>query len=164
MSDAVRARDPVPLEIRLAGALPLPPFATGALLAGALALVSVALQARFGSLWAPGAGPGADLLDRLDSDVRASVVLSLLVGYTVAAARWVPVAAWRDLTEAGLRPPPPAEDPDAHLRSPLPVLRRSRWIGFAAVAAGLAVEAVALAVTPTASSASGSIAWGDPGV
>jgi len=164
VSDAVPARDPVPLEIRLAGALPLPPFATGALLAGVLAVASVALQARFGALWAPGADPGADLLDRLDSGVRASVVLSLLVGYTMAAARWVPVAAWRDLAHAGLRPPPPADDPAAPLRSPPPVLRRSRWIGLAGVAAGLAVEAVALAVTPNAPSASGPIAWGDPGV
>jgi len=161
-SPAHAAPGTVPFEIRLAGLLPLPPFATGALLALALCVGTVALQAAFGALWSPSADPADDLFARLDSGVRASVVLSLLVGYTVAAARWVPLAITRDLAEAGLRPPPPADDPEAPLRYPPAALRRSRWTGALGAAVGAVVELLALGVTER--STGGSVGWGDPGV
>lgn len=152
----------VPFEVRLAGLLPLPPFAHGALLALSLCVGTVALQAAVGSLWSPTADPAEDLFARLDSGVRAGVVLSLLVGYTVAAARWVPLAITRDLSDAGLRPPIPATDPEAPLRFPPTVLRRSRWIGMLGAGLGALVEILALGATTR--SAEGAIPWNDPSV
>lgn len=152
----------IPFEARLAGLLPLPPFANGALLALALCAGTVALQTAFGSPWSPNVDPTEDLFARLDSGVRAGVVLSLLVGYTVAAARWVPLAITRDLSDAGLRPPIPATDPDAPLRYPPTVLHRSRWIGTLGALLGVLVEI--LAVGAVARSGDGAISWDDPSV
>ncbi len=152
----------VPIEIRLSGLVPLPPFATGALLALFLSVGTVALQAAFGGLWSSTAEPTDDLFARLDSGVRASVVLSMLVGYTVAAARWVRLAIARDLADAGLWPRLSADDPDAALRDPPEAVRRRRWMGALGAAVGVGVEIFSLGVTERATGAS--VGWDDPGV
>ncbi len=156
-TDEIRA---IPFEARLAGFLPLPTFVNGALLALALCAVTVTLQTAFDSPWSPDADPGERLFARLDAGVRAAVILSLLVGYTVAAARWAPLAIARDLFEAGLGPDDLERDPEAPLRHSPAALRRSRWMGMLGVGVGLVVQI--LAVNATANSVDGGIVWNDP--
>jgi len=152
----------IPLEARLAGLLPVSPWVNGGLLALGLCTGSIALQSTFGSTWSPDADPSDDLFARLDGGVRAAVVISLLVGYTVAAARWAPLAIARDQFEAGLGSASLETDPEAPLRHSRVALRRSRRIGLVGVGVGLLVQILALGAT--ASSGGGGVDWNDPSV
>lgn len=91
-------------ELRLVRSIPLPPFAAGLCVSLGLVVVVLSIDWVGGSpIWRPGAGVELDALRNL-------VIVSLLVGYTMAAGRYLPVAIVRDLQEAGRIDP--TIDPD----------------------------------------------------
>ena len=86
-------------EMRLTTALPIPPWAVGALVSGGL--LGLYLGARLLAdipFWEPDASGGTTIA----GSARVSIVLTLLIGYTLAVNRYVVIATARDLQELGL--------------------------------------------------------------
>lgn len=92
-------------ESRLIGAIPLPPIAAGALVAAMLvAGATIWFWLNGAPVFAAGEALG------VTSAFRTAAVVSILIGYTMAAGRYLNVSISRDLIEAG-RLLPEALDP-----------------------------------------------------
>ena len=88
-------------EARLAALLPLSAAAMGALISAFLIGVFLALDALLGEpLWVAEEGGG-----RPGYAIHAQFIVALLIGYTIAAGRYLSVAIFRDLQEHGREDP-----------------------------------------------------------
>ncbi len=125
-------------EMRLATALPIPPWAAGALLTLMLLLAYLGLRLLAGlPFWEPDGAGGVDLT----TGSRVSIVTILLIGYIFAANPYVTIATARDLQELGYADPSldlASRDPRV-IGLPVDQVRRSRVGGVAGLFAGIAV-------------------------
>jgi hypothetical protein len=125
-------------EMRLATALPIPPWAAGALLTLMLLLAYLGLRLLAGlPVWEPDGAGGVDLTD----GSRVSIVTILLIGYIFAANPYVTIATARDLRELGHADPTldlTSRDPRV-IGLPVDDVRRSRVGGGAGLFVGVAM-------------------------
>lgn len=126
-------------ELRLASLLPLSPLAMGVSLSAVLIAVLLSLHALSGfPIWIVDAAGDPSL----GNAAHAQIVFALLLGYTVAAGRYLPVAIFRDLQESGREDPTVDVQRDELqiLRYPVEVVTRSRYAGCVGMLAGLAIH------------------------
>lgn len=113
-------------ETRVIGWIPLPPIAAGAVVAGVLVVGAVlAFALTGGPILDPDAGLG------IASRFRTAAVVSALVGYTMAAGRYLTLSISSDMVEVGrLRPEALAPENEGWLHGvPRSVMQRSRVAG-----------------------------------
>jgi hypothetical protein len=111
----------------------------GVLLSAVLIATFLGLHAALGyPLW----GVDATGAREIGNAAKAQIVFALLLGYTVAAGRYLPVAIFRDLQESGHadRSIDLERDELQVLRYPIDVVRRSRYVGVAGVLGFLALH------------------------
>ena len=126
-------------ELHLASLLPLTPLAMGVLLSAVLIAVFLSLHALIGfPIWIVDAAGDPSL----GNAARAQIVFALLLGYSVAAGRYLPVAIFRDLQESGREDPTVDVERDELqiLRYPVEVVTRSRYAGCVGMLAGLVIH------------------------
>ncbi len=126
-------------ELRLASLLPLSPLAMGVSLSAVLIAVLLSLHALSGfPIWIVDAAGDPSL----GNAAHAQIVFALLLGYTVVAGRYLPVAIFRDLQESGRGDPSVDVERDELqiLRYPVEVITRSRYAGCVGMLAGLALH------------------------
>jgi len=124
-------------ELRVVGALPLPPWVTAALLSSVL--YAFYLIARFSS--------GFSSLERdpefglvLSQSAQFALTLTLLIGFILGAFLHIALAGFRDLQALGLEDPSldPRRDPQV-MGAPRDVVQRSRLAGLAGLLLGSTV-------------------------
>lgn len=129
MSDsAAERRTIVPWEIRITNALPLHPFATGAL----VALLLIACTFAFHALSGVPVRDPKQVFGLYDA-VRNAIINSVFLGYVIGAIGYGARGADRDLVEAGI-----TQEPGGLGLGPEQAARR-RWAGVVGILIGLAI-------------------------
>jgi hypothetical protein len=96
--NASRSERVVPWELRVCAAIPLPPFAAGAVIAALLVIAVMALNSLLGVPLVFHDAGGKSVLAR---EFRSAIIVSMLIGYTMAAGRYLAAAIVRDLRASG---------------------------------------------------------------
>jgi hypothetical protein len=120
-------------EVWLASLLPISPLWMGVLLSAVLIAAFLGAHAALGyPIWVTGTTGGG----RLGDAANGQIVFALLIGYTVAAGRYLPAAIARDLQEIGGVDVSELQV----LRYPIEIVRRSRYAGVAGALGGLGIH------------------------